>query len=182
MVGEQKAQLDAIYHEAGLSGTLFIPKRKSLVTSYFGHKFKISTKVLAIPIILIILSHTATAIAQPRTEYNALFTDYLSYETNNFTSGDKIYIYGSTRSSRWYKHEKGEGKKMFEISTDLDAHCAQFSNFNYIILEKEEVLRYSDNRLYEFVNINKELFEESEKYGFLIYKKISTQPTQNLCN
>ena len=148
---------------------------------YLSQKLKLIRICFFTVVILLFVYHSVIAVTQNRTEYNALFENYLKIETNNYTSNDKIYLYGSTRSSRWYKHGKGVGKKMFEISKNLDAHCLEFQQYDYIIIEKDELARYGNNLLYEYVTVNHYSFHLIEKYGFLIFKKIHTDPSHNVC-
>ncbi|MFC1722351.1 ArnT family glycosyltransferase [Patescibacteria group bacterium] len=138
---------------------------------YISKKINFLKYVFFTLVIIFSIQSMLVVLKQEKTEYNALFDNYLQKETANFTSDDKVYIFGSTRSSRWYKHGKAEGKEMFEISGNLAAHCEGFSQYNYIIIEKEELQRYGNNLLYNHVTGNKENYFEEENYGFLIYKK-----------
>jgi hypothetical protein len=127
-----------------------------------------------------IITHISYVVTQPKTEYNALFSEYLEQKTNNYTTNDKVYIYGSTRSSRWYKH--GKGFAMFEISKDFQTYCPRFNEFTYFIFEKDELARYGSNLLYEYVNQNRDNFVLEEKFGFLIFNKIPSRTFKGVCN
>ncbi|MFA6981608.1 MAG: glycosyltransferase family 39 protein [Patescibacteria group bacterium] len=125
--------------------------------------------------------HAILVVTQIRTEYNALFEYYLKEETDNYNSSDKIYIYGSIRSGRWYKHGKAVGRDMFEISSDLEAHCPEFQQYDYLIIEKDELERYGNNIMLEHAEKNKDFYESSEQYGFLIFKRLKEGAMNSIC-
>lgn len=149
---------------------------------YLSKKYEFVTKYLLAIIFVIFLFKLADSINLKRTEYNALFEEYLKFETANFTNDKKIYIYGSTRSSRWYKHGKGVGKEMFEISGNLTGNCNRFKDFDYLILENDQLKLSLENRMKEHVDKNLKNYLMEEKYGFLIYKKVSSDEWFSVCN
>lgn len=125
---------------------------------------------LVILLSVIFVSHLFFVLNQKPTEYNALF-QYLGDKTNNFTDYKNIYIYGSTRSARWYKHERGDGFIRYEISKNLDAHCPGFWEYDFVVIEKEELKRYGENLLYAYAEANLDVYNKDEMFGFLVYEK-----------
>ncbi len=100
-------------------------------------------------------------------KYNEL-RNYLSQQTNDFTDGQRSYIYGSIRSGRWTFADLPDTvvtRKDFLIKCD-------FPNFNYIVFDQEELLKSDKNELMDFVQLNKVRFNYTEIGNFDIYEKI----------
>lgn len=148
---------------------------------YFYEKYKFLKNYIAVFVFMVLLVKIVDSLSLQRTEYNALFEEYLKVETSNFTNDKNIYIFGSTRSSRWYKHGKGEGKEMFEISNNLIGNCNRFKDFDYLILEEDQLKLSLENKMMEHILNNNQNYELNKKFGFLIYKRSKNENWNNVC-
>ena len=135
----------------------------------YSYKDKLISILLTIFIAVILIQDFGQIINQKPTEYNALFM-YLGKMTSNFTDGNKIYIYGSSRSTKWYSKEIAD--EILESDRDLDAMCSEFKNYTIFIFDLSDLPRNPTNKLISYVQENREMFTFERKFGFDIYKLI----------
>jgi len=148
---------------------------------YLSRKFRGLKNLFVIIFAVLLLNFLSYIVRLNKTGYYALFDNYLREETSNFEADVKVYLCGSSRSNRWYKHGKGEGKKMFEISKDYVAHCPHFSEFNYLVFDKNEIERYGDNLLYQHALKNQAFYSKIDLYNFYIFKKTVNGEMSSVC-
>ncbi len=146
--------------------TKFLASRKSLVL--LGILF-ISTSVFGPRLAFVLL--------QKPTKYNALIR-YFDNKTEGFTTKDRIYIYGSVRSSRWYTEDIPPQVIVFR--RDFDVMCADFHTFTYFVFDMDDLPRDWNNALYTYVKESDALFEKEEKFGFWIYS-LKHPPLPQIC-
>ena len=138
---------------------------------YLFKKFAYAKYPIYLLIFIQILITSNKLINQGPDRYNGLVNNFVSSETAQFTQNKKFYIYGSIRSIRWYINGKAEGLDMFDYEKNLDDICSKVNIYDYLIIDREEIQRYGDNRITLFLNKKIENFELTEKYGFNIYKR-----------
>jgi len=134
-------------------------------------KFKKVVRIIVILLLsCIFIQRVLFVIKQPLTEYNWAF-NYFKNETNNFTQYKRMYVFGSIRSLKWYR-EFVPNESMFLYRQDYNIMCPEFSTFDYIAFEKDELLMDPTNLLMKFVKENELGFEKIEIPNFIIYKKL----------
>jgi len=77
--------------------------------------------------------------------------------TNNLTSGDRVYILGSTRSSKWYFQDIPEDKVVSR--KDLEYMSAEFPNFKYLVIDRNEALKGPNNVLSKYIVENRSSYD-----------------------
>ena len=121
-------------------------------------------------VIATVILRVSNIISMEPTSYNAL-KNYLIKETNNFTTGDRTFAYGSINSGRWtfreyqqYQNSPVLFRKDFELRCD-------FADFKYIVFDDVELIKVQDNELYNYINANRELYTEVPMSGLTLFKK-----------
>jgi len=119
---------------------------------------KISSKAFYLIILIAMLSQASYLGKLERTSYSALYK-IISERTANFTDGQRLYILGSIRSSRWYFAKAPED---FVVSRkDFDVMTPEFPNFKYISIENAAEGKDPQNALSAFVKLN------ADKYSLI---------------
>jgi hypothetical protein len=78
-------------------------------------------------------------------------------------------IYGSIRSSKWAFEDVDLKHKYIVSRKDLDIMEPDFPKFSYIVFDKVELLKDSDNMLYTFVMANRQNYTLVELPGLDVY-------------
>jgi 4-amino-4-deoxy-L-arabinose transferase-like glycosyltransferase len=152
--------------------SLFVGLHKKISAAKFAQSRKLAQILTGCVVLAVTVPDVTGILFQERTKYNALF-HHIGEITRNYTTTDRFYLYGSTRSIRWYKHGKAEDIQMFTQDNRYFANCPEFWKYNYFIFDKDNLSRKENpelNLLYFFVSENLDSFELREDYGFLIYK------------
>lgn len=103
---------------------------------------------------------------QVPTKYYALY-NYLTDKTNYFTNGERTYIMGSIRSSRWqFDHVAPD---IVVSRKDFDIMFPEFPNFKYIVFDDTELLKNPNNELYRYIKYNKDQYDMEQVPGLTIY-------------
>jgi hypothetical protein len=100
------------------------------------------------------------------TSYSALYR-YIVKATDNFTNGERLYILGSIRSSRWYFEQAPEDAVVSR--KDLDILSKEFGDFKYVAIEKNEELKDPQNALTTFVTANRQNYSSVDMEGLTLY-------------
>ena len=121
---------------------------------------RLAKKILAVSLstflsVLVIFRFYQLSNIRP-TSYNALYK-YLVIKTNNFTNGDRTYILGSIRSSRWYFQDVSEDQVVSR--KDFGIMSPEFPNFKYIVFDRDELLKDPNNLLYTFIITNRNNYD-----------------------
>lgn len=115
------------------------------------------------------------------TEYHGLY-NYLSEKTQNFSNGERAYVYGSIRSMKWYRNFVAEEHlDNFLYRKDFYIMCPEFDSFKYIAFDKEELQKNPDILLFEYVEQNREKFAESEIADMQLFTRINNEKTNFIC-
>lgn len=131
---------------------------------------KLQNKKLAILIIFLlflsIVSGRLFYISKlAHTRYQAL-QKFLIEKTNNFANGDRTYIFGSIRSSRWYFASESKQKTrsgafdgftpedMVVSRKDFGVIGKEFHSFKYLVVDTDEILKGQGIKLTEFIRSN----------------------------
>jgi hypothetical protein len=102
------------------------------------------------------------------TSYNALLK-FTRKATNNFTNGERVYIFGSIRSSRWYFDDVKED--IVVSRKDFDVMAVEFGDFKYIAVEDSEVIKNPQNALSEYLYQYKQKYDVIGMTGFSSIQK-----------
>lgn len=129
---------------------------------------KISLRAFYFIVLMAVLSQTAYLGKLEKTGYAALY-DFIYEKTFNFSNGERVYILGSIRSSRWYFDKAPEDAIVSR--KDFDVMGAEFPNFKYIVIEDAEEIKNSQNELSLFVKQNAESYTQVMFPGLKIYVK-----------
>lgn len=132
--------------------------------------------LLIITLFYIVLTRMIITLNQKPTKYYAL-RNYYEQVTDFFTKNERLYIYGSVRSSRWYSENTPEN--MFVFRKDFEYMCVEFKNFTHFAFDQNDLPRDPDNLLIKYVRLNKDHFTKKSLFGFDIYTlNENTSPTQ----
>ena len=100
------------------------------------------------------------------TKYRALQL-YIENVTSNYTTNDRLFLFGSVRSSRWHFENAPEDKVIFR--KDYEVMYPEFPHFKYIALDQIELLKNQDNLLNQYVQQNLGLYDKIPVDGFDLY-------------
>ncbi|MFH1295084.1 MAG: glycosyltransferase family 39 protein [bacterium] len=125
---------------------------------------KYGMAVIALILIFVLPTLFRTVYAQP-TAYHAAYL-HIVRETANLTNGDRVLIFGSVRSAKWYFKAPED---VVVIRKDLEALKHELFDFKYILVDAEERLKFSDNLLFVHLDAfsdryDKYLFHEVTLY------------------
>jgi len=132
-----------------------------------------SKRVLALLTVLFlttfILIHMQYLIKLQPTEFLGVFNHYKKV-TNDFSKNDRMYIFGSIRTMKWYRRMLPD-QDLIVYRRDYNIMCKEFNDFKYFVFDKEELLMDPDNLLHKYVNSSTSSFEYSDVAGMLWYEK-----------
>ncbi len=139
----------------------------TIVFNYFiRHSKKLGYSLLLITVGLTLGARISFAYNETPSGYNALYKS-LAQRTDNFTNGERIYMYGSIRTSRWYFVSLPED--LFVSRKDWGPLAADFKTFKYIVFDKAELAKVPDNKFYDYV-IQRDIYYNKEDFqNFYIY-------------
>jgi len=142
-----------------------------VVLVYEIHKrFERTGKLLAVSLVLtLFLSRVAFAITETPTGYNALYK-HMAEKTANFTNGERIYVFGSIRSSRWYFF--GLQDNLFvsrKEQLDWEILDIEINTFRYLIFDKFEIMKEPETPFYAYARNNANNYDISYLNEFEIY-------------
>jgi len=137
-----------------------------IVRKFTNVKVKQLLILALITLVFIFLPRLQNITQQTPTKYYALY-NYLVEKTNNFTNGDRTYIMGSIRSSRWqFDHVAPD---LVVSRKDFDIMFPEFPNFKYIVFDDNELLKNQNNELYRYIKYNKDQYTVEQVPGLTIY-------------
>ncbi len=141
-----------------------------VMTSYLFKKSKAAGIGLAVVLAVSLAATRITyALNESPTGYNLLY-NYMREETHNFTTGERIYIYGSIRSSRWYFF--GLADNLFvsrKEQKDWDVLGEEMGTFKYLIFDRAEILKKPDNPFYIYAKSHESQYNKAALSEFDIY-------------
>lgn len=107
---------------------------------------------------------------QPNSYHKAYL--YLSEKTNNFSSGERILIFGSFRSARWYFTGPQD---IVVVRKDVELFQDEVfsSNFRYILVDNTERAKYPDSILFTALRQNIELYKLIQFDNLTLYELIN---------
>ncbi len=117
-------------------------------------------------VILLFFSYFVDAIKSPPNSYNSAY-QYLANSTNNFNDGQRILIFGSVRTSRWYF--KGP-EDIVVIRKDLEPLKNEFLDFRYILVDEDEKTKFNDNLLFHHLDQFSNLYVQRKFDDLTLYE------------
>jgi len=144
----------------------------------------LKAKKLGVGLVLIfttifILLQVNYLIKLKHTEYLGVF-NYFKDQTNNFSINERIYVFGSVRSLKWYR-EQVPNPRMFIWRKDYNVMCPEFNSFKFFAFDKEELLKLPNNLLYDYVLSNEDSFKYQDLVGMHFYTRIDNSDTIYEC-
>lgn len=129
---------------------------------------KFSKKLVYLILIGLLLSRFLYLYNLKPNSFNALY-QYLRDKTNNFTNGERVYVFGSIRSSRWYF--EGIKTTIVVIRKDFDIMAPEFPNFKYIGVEDSEDIKDPNNAMSVFLKQNADNYSVKDLDGVKLYTR-----------
>lgn len=141
-----------------------------VLLKYFYEKLqnKKLARVIVVLLFLSIVSGRLFYISKiTPTKYQAL-QKFLIEKTNNFANGDRTYIFGSIRSSRWY-FDGFTPEDMVVSRKDFGVIGKEFHSFKYLVVDTDEILKGQGIKLVEFIQSNKQNLDLIQFPGLDVY-------------
>ena len=144
-----------------------------LIVSLLSYLYK-KSKTLGITVVIILILSLLTnrvvyAVKEAPTGYNTLYK-YMAKRTNNFSNDERIYVYGSIRSSRWYffglKDDLFVSRKE---QRDWEALQMDMPLFKYIIFDKVELAKNPNNPFFQYITKHKSEYNKITLDEFYVY-------------
>lgn len=129
---------------------------------------KIANIVLTLLLIILLVFRLLVIKNIVPTKYNAL-EKLLLEKTRNFENGERTYIFGSIRSSRWQFSYVADD--LIVSRKDFKIMSPEFPNFKYIAIDTDEALKDPGNELLMFIKTNREFYDLIRLPGINVYMR-----------
>lgn len=136
-------------------------------------RFKLQNKILIVVSLISLGIHLFYLYKLEPTRYFSLFS-YLKNQTNNFTSKERVYAYGSVRSLNWYR-DGVRDPNLFIVRRDYKIMCPEFYTFSTFVFDKEEMqkINFTGKALYDYVKSKEQSFRQIyDLNDFIIYQRV----------
>ena len=138
------------------------------------------TNIVLASLIVFSLGSQSVRLTNTRpSEYEGVFR-FFKVQTNNFTKFERMYIFGSIRSVKWYRAQLAN-KDMLLYRRDFEVMCPEFSTFKYIVFDKDELLKAPNNMLFEFVQSTRASFDMRDLAGMVLFTRKEGSSTRFVC-
>lgn len=97
---------------------------------------------------------------------------YLSKKTNNFSNNERVLIFGSFRSARWYFTGPNDIVVVRKDLEPLQDELFKF-NFNYILVDEVEKAKYPNNILFIFLDSNDLFYRKTHFDNLTLYELVN---------
>jgi 4-amino-4-deoxy-L-arabinose transferase-like glycosyltransferase len=139
-----------------------------LIGIFISDIYKKYPRITFVLVVIMLSMRIFSLLNMKPNSYNALYLK-MKDETSNFKTQDRIYIFGSIRTSRWYFD--GLPEDLVISRKDFDVMSAEFPNFKYIAIDPVEEIKNPNNLLTQYIKLNEAKYAYMDLNGINLYTR-----------